>query len=333
MEEAPNSVVTDRDLTAIGNESDHVWDSRTGLAADDRAKQATPSAKGAPAEAARRPKPIELPAATAAKKETLPKVIEPQLASSVDAPPAGDGWLHELKLDGYRMQGRLDNGKVQLLTRSGLDWTHRMPALADALRTLPARTALLDGEVIVLDEHGISSFAALQAAFQQGSAQQLRYYVFDMLHFAGHSLRELPLGDRKQLVETLLSSAPDGPIRLSQDIRVDASAFFQEACRSGAEGVVSKRADAKYLSGRSASWVKAKCGYRQELVIGGFTLPSNGDDGLGALLLGYYQDGKLIYAGHATVCAANSQAAGKHTQRHQSLCEGRDGCRPRRTLG
>ncbi len=301
VDEAPDSVVTHRDLPAIAEASDHVWDSRTGLAADERAKQATPTKKQSksPAKAA----PIKLPKDSPAKQEKLPEFITPQLASLVDSPPNGQEWLHELKLDGYRMQARIHRGakevQVQLLTRSGLDWTYRMPALAEALRTLPVKSALLDGEVIVLDEAGISSFSALQAAFQQGAANQLLFYVFDLLHLDGYSLRELPLSDRKHLLEQLLSSVPDGAIRLSQDLRGDGADLYHEACRMGAEGVVSKRADATYCSGRSASWVKSKCGHRQEMVIGGFTLPSDGGDGLGALLLGYYQDGKLRYAGRA----------------------------------
>ncbi len=305
VDEAPNSVVTQRDLAEIGAASDHVWDSRSGLAADERAKQnksvpnKTTPTKVTPRKAATKREPVTLPQETDAKTEALPQFIEPQLASLAESPPKGEGWLHELKLDGYRMQARLDGKKVQLLTRSGLDWTHRMPTLAAALQALPVKSALLDGEVLVLDQEGLSSFSALQASFQNGSAHELLFYFFDLLHLDGHSLRELPLSDRKQLLETLLDSAPDGQLRLSQDIRQDAATFFKEACGRGAEGVVSKRADARYLSGRSASWVKAKCGYRQELVIGGFTLPSHGGDGLGALLLGYYQDGELRYAGRA----------------------------------
>ena len=301
VDEAPDSVVTHRDLAAIGEQSDHVWDSRTGLAADERAKQAKPAAGQTKAAAKNkvRPRPVPLPEQITATREPLPDFIPPQLASLAEKPPKGDGWLHELKLDGYRMQARLDGKRAQLLTRSGLDWTHRMPALAAALRQLPVKSALLDGEVIVLDQDGLSSFAALQAAFQQGSAHELLYYLFDLLHLDGHSLRQMPLSDRKQLLEKLLSTFTESPLRLSQDIRHDGATFFKEACRMGAEGVVSKRADAAYLSGRSASWVKAKCGHRQELVIGGFTLPSNGSDGLGALLLGYYQGSALHYAGRA----------------------------------
>jgi bifunctional non-homologous end joining protein LigD len=292
VDEAPNSVITHRDLDAIGSAADHVWDSRTGLAADERAKSAAPKKK-----APKKPTSITIP--KGAKAESLPKFIAPQLASASEQPPTGKDWLHELKLDGYRMQARLEGGKVQLLTRSGLDWTHRMRSLATSLEQLSAKAALLDGEVIVLDERGISSFAALQAAFQEGAKHALHYYAFDMLHLDGYSVRSLPLTERKTMLADLIEGLDDDAIRISEHVRDEKAAIFDEVCRHGAEGVVSKRADSVYLSGRSASWVKVKCGLRQEFVIGGFTLPSKGGKGIGALLLGYYQDGKLIYAGRA----------------------------------
>jgi bifunctional non-homologous end joining protein LigD len=291
VEEAPNSVITHRDLDAIASAADHVWDSRTGLAADERAKSA--DSKKAP----KKRSSIAIP--KGAKAEPLPKFIPPQLASTSERPPIGKDWLHELKLDGYRMQARLDGGKVQLLTRSGLDWTHRMRSIATSLEALSAKTALLDGEVIVLDERGISSFAALQAAFQEGAKHALHYYLFDLLHLDGHSLRDRPLTERKTLLADLIDDLDDDTVRLSEHVRDEKAAIFEDVCRHGAEGIVSKRAESVYLSGRSASWVKVKCGLRQEFVIGGFTLPSKGGKGIGALLLGYHQDGKLIYAGRA----------------------------------
>ncbi|HEY2000770.1 MAG TPA: DNA ligase D, partial [Acidobacteriaceae bacterium] len=290
VDEAPNSVITHRDLDGIASAADHVWDSRTGLAADERAKSAD-SKKKAPKKSSS----IAIP--KGAKAEPLPKFIPPQLASTSERPPIGKDWLHELKLDGYRMQARLEGGKAQLLTRSGLDWTHRMRSIATSLEALSAKTALLDGEVIVLDERGISSFAALQAAFQEGAKHALHYYLFDLLHLDGHSLRDRPLTERKSLLADLIEDLDDDTIRLSEHVRDEKAAIFEDACRHGAEGIVSKRADSVYLSGRSASWVKVKCGLRQEFVIGGFTLPSKGGKGIGALLLGYHQDGKLIYAG------------------------------------
>jgi len=295
VDEAPDSVITQRDLDAIASASDHVWDSRTGLAADERAKVAAGSQKKTAKTAKKRS--IAIP--KGAKTEPLPKFIPPQLASASERPPTGKDWLHELKLDGYRMQARVEDGKVQLLTRSGLDWTHRMRPLATSLAGLSAKAALLDGEVIVLDENGISSFAALQSAFQEGAKHPLHYYVFDLLHLEGHNLRTLPLTERKNLLAQLVEELDDDAIRVSEHVRDEKAAIFDEACRHGAEGIVSKRADSVYLSGRSASWVKVKCGLRQEFVIGGFTLPTKGGDGLGALLLGYYQDEKLIYAGRA----------------------------------
>lgn len=290
VDEEPDSVITHRDLEAIGSASDHVWDSRTGLAADERAKSADSKKK-----VTKKHSSVAVP--KGAKAEALPAFIAPQLASASELPPAGKDWLHELKLDGYRMQARLENNKVQLLTRSGLDWTHRMRSLATSLESLSAKTALLDGEVIVLDERGISSFAALQAAFQEGARHALHFYVFDLLHLDGHSLRNLPLTERKSLLADLIEGLDDDAIRLSEHVRDENAAIFDEVCRHGAEGIVSKRADSQYVSGRSASWVKVKCGLRQEFVIGGFTFPSKGGNGLGALLLGYYQDGKLLYAG------------------------------------
>ncbi len=297
VDEAPNSVVTQRDLTAIDSDADHVWDSRTGLAADERAKQERSQQK-----TSSKPKKVAAPKKTkritvpdGAKSEKLPAFVLPQLASVADRPPQSLDWLHELKLDGYRMQARIQDGDVQLLTRSGLDWTNRMGTLATALKTLPAGTALLDGEVVALDERGISSFAALQAAFQKGATHTLYYYVFDLLHLDGYSLRSLPLLDRKEMLARLIGGLDDS-IRVSDHVRDAKGAIYDEACRHGAEGVVSKRSDSVYTSGRSASWLKAKCGLRQEFVIGGFTLQKNGKS-LGALLLGYYQDGKLIYAG------------------------------------
>jgi bifunctional non-homologous end joining protein LigD len=304
VDETPNSVITHRDLDAIASASDHVWDSRTGLAADERAKAESGSQqpkKSAPKKSAPKAsvqtRSITVP--KGAKAEPMPKFVPPQLASASERPPTGKDWLHELKLDGYRMQARVENGKVQLLTRSGLDWTHRMRPVATSLAELSAKAALLDGEVIVLDERGISSFAALQAAFQEGAKHALHYYVFDLLHLDGHGLRSLPLTERKDLLAQLIETLDDDTIRLSEHVRDEKAAIFEEACSHGAEGIVSKRADSIYISGRSASWVKVKCGLRQEFVIGGFTLPSKGGDGLGALLLGYHQDEKLLYAGRA----------------------------------
>ncbi len=238
-------------------------------------------------------------------KESQPDFIPPQLALEATAPPATGDWLHELKLDGYRIQARKSGAKVALLTRKGLDWTHRMPEVAAAVAQLPAQSATLDGEVVVLGPDGNSSFADLQASFQENAQYPLTYFVFDLLHLNGRNTRGLPLRERKQLLAQLLSTLdiviPSGAkdllhrgseefqtIRLSEDIAGDGAAIFRHACELHAEGIVSKRADAPYRSTRGGDWLKSKCLREQELVIGGFTFSTEGNDRIGSLLLGYY---------------------------------------------
>lgn len=182
-------------------------------------------------------------------------------------------------------------------TRKGLDWTHRFSSIAAEVATLPARDAIFDGEVVALDDEGLSSFARLQASFQEHNDHPLTYYVFDLLHLDGHNLRNLPLIERKQLLSGLLPRPPEH-IRLSEHIQGNGQRVFNRACGVRAEGIVSKLPSGTYRSGRSTSWLKIKCKYEQEFVIGGFTPPSNGSHGIGALLLGYYDDHRhLIYAG------------------------------------
>jgi bifunctional non-homologous end joining protein LigD len=286
-EEAPDSVVTGRDLTQIGEAEDHIWDSRTGLAADER-KAAT---KISP-----RKKKVALDEYS---KESMPGFIAPALASANPEPPTGSGWVHELKLDGYRIEAHLRKGKVRLFSRNGLDWTERMSNVADALHSLDVDDAVIEGEVVVLDEKGLSDFAKLQAAFDENKPRSLTYYCFDLLHLNGHNLRDATLVKRKGQLEELLSAAADDILRYSEHLDTDGAAMFSEACRLGAEGIVSKRVDAKYFSGRNANWTKTKCIRQQEFAIGGFTPPSKGGDGLGALLLGYYDGDVFRYAGRA----------------------------------
>ncbi len=284
VEKEPNSVLTNRDMEAIGREGDHVWQSnRPESSGTDKKVSAVPFA------------PAELPG----KKEALPSFIAPQLASEAPTPPVGAHWVHELKLDGYRIQAHIDkSGKVRLFTRSGLEWTHRMPLIVRELGRLKVENAILDGEVVVLDADGQSSFAKLQAAFEEGASHPLTYFVFDLLHLNGHNLRHEPLAERKQILAQMLETLPEHEvIRYGQHIETEGAPIFDAACKMGAEGIVSKRSDSVYTSGRSKSWIKIKCVRRQEFVIGGFTKPANGTEGIGALVLGYYDGKKLIYAG------------------------------------
>jgi bifunctional non-homologous end joining protein LigD len=301
-DEQPDSVVTGRSLEEIAQNEDHVWNSKETAKGNAWYRKDT-GAAGARASSdkgtkARRSKSVarELKVPEGAPKEKLPEFITPELALQATTPPIGAGWLHELKLDGYRIQARKDGDKVQLLTRTGLDWTHRMKTIAALVGELPVERVILDGEVVVLAENGTTSFADLQAAFQEGVKKPLSYFAFDLLHLNGHNLRGLPLIERKGLLATLLEG--DGEfLRFSEHLESDGRVIFEKACEMHVEGIVSKRTASRYSSGRGGSWLKVKCVHEQEFVIGGFTLPSNGTHGVGALLLGYYDGGKLIYAG------------------------------------
>ena len=306
-EAEPNSIVTGRDLDEIAGSQDHVWNSKDTAKGKAwyRNDELPPSAKNAaatkgPPNRAAAIKPSYSPRLTAilraAPKETLPAFIAPELAQPASNPPKAAGWVHELKLDGYRIQVRKDEARVRLLTRTGLDWTHRMRPIAQLAKDLPAGCAILDGEVVVLGEDGLSSFADLQAAFQEGARKPLTYFAFDLLHLDGHNLRGLPLIDRKAILAQLLKGV-DGDVRFSEHLQADGEIVLRKACELHAEGIVSKRAASSYVSGRGGDWLKLKCVHEQEFVIGGFTEPSNGSHGVGALLLGYYDAGRLVYSG------------------------------------
>jgi bifunctional non-homologous end joining protein LigD len=230
----------------------------------------------------------------------LPARLAPQLATLVDAAPEGDDWLHEIKFDGYRLLCHLDHGRVRLESRGGHDWSERFPSAAAALAALPARTALLDGEAIVRDEHGVSRFQALQAALGRGArAAGVELALFDCVHLDGRNLAGARLVGRKELLEGLLEELPAGsPLLYSAHQLGRGPEFFAASCESGLEGILSKRADAPYRSGRSRDWLKVKCSQRQELVIAGWTEPRGSRVGLGALLLGAHDaQGKLRYCG------------------------------------
>lgn len=297
-DKSPNSVLTGRSLDEIAAQKDHVWNSK-GSDSETPVEQTKSKAKPKRSAASRTTQSASFDL-TSFPQEKLPGFIPPQLATQSTSPPGGDIWLHEIKLDGYRIQAHKDGEKVSLLTRTGLDWTHRMKDIATEIARLPVETAIFDGEVVVLLPNGTTSFANLQASFREGERHTLTYFVFDLLHLDGHNLRGAELSQRKSILAKVIApiSGEEAIVRLSEDVSMDGATVFAKACSLHAEGIVSKRATGKYQSGRSSSWVKIKCSYEQEFVIGGFTLPSNGIHGVGALLLGYYDgDGKLVYAG------------------------------------
>jgi DNA ligase D-like protein (predicted ligase) len=226
----------------------------------------------------------------------LPQWIPPQLSQLVERAPSGPQWLHEIKLDGFRMAARIDRGHAKLLTRTGLDWSAKYPAVLWALAAVQAKTAYLDGELCGLGEDGLPSFAETQAATDGAGGAHLVFYAFDLLHLDGRDTARLPLAERKALLEPIISGIPG--LQFNAHEIGDGELIRRYACKLGFEGVVSKKADAPYAPGNRGLWRKAKCLNRQEFVVVGWTDPEGSRPHLGALLLGYYtDDSKLIYAG------------------------------------
>lgn len=236
-----------------------------------------------------------------ARKSILPVFVEPALAEERDGPPQGKGWLHEIKHDGYRMQARIDGGKVQLLTRTGLDWTKRFPTIAKALVQLPVSSALLDGEIVAQEDSGISTFTALQTDLKSGRRDRLVYFIFDLLYCEGVNLTGVALKDRKAALEEILGATPAAlPLRYSAHMdEGDSRTIFSHACQMGLEGLLSKRADAPYRSGRGESWIKSKCALGQEFVIIGYVPSTTSRQAVGSLVLGFYDGKELVHAGRA----------------------------------
>jgi bifunctional non-homologous end joining protein LigD len=222
----------------------------------------------------------------------------PQLATLGSEPPSGDRWLHEIKYDGYRIGCIIDQKGVRLISRNGKDWTHVFPSIAEAAKKLKTRDAIIDGEVAMVMEDGRTSFAALQqAAAGTASHTPLVYFVFDLLRLNGERLDQLPLEERKRRLRALVGAKQTGRVRYAEHILGEGEKLFEHATRIGLEGIISKRRDLPYEPGRSDSWRKSKVIQRGVFVIGGVTDPEGSRVGLGALLVGYCDESRLIFAG------------------------------------
>ncbi|MFC6490076.1 DNA ligase D [Nitratireductor sp. GCM10026969] len=273
LEERPESVKTGRVVEEVAGEAPG-WSSRTGRID--------------------RPEPV-LP--KEAKKAGYPGFIAPALATLKPAPPTSGKWLHEIKFDGYRLQAHIGRRAAQLYTRSGLDWTEKFgEVLTAALSALPAREAIIDGELVVEGAGGASDFSALQADLSAGRTDRMVFYAFDLLYLDGHDLRPAPLVERKAALKALMRDAPP-VLRYSDHFEEDGAVVLQHACRLSLEGIISKDREAPYRSGRGKDWIKAKCSERQEFVIGGFVPSTTSRKAIGSLVLGYYDKGKLLHAG------------------------------------
>lgn len=286
LKELPLSVKTGRDIPEIAGEAQG---SPSASAPKKRAKSvAAEETEMSP------PDPAKV---KGTKRESLPDFIPPMLATLAKAAPTGDRWLHEIKFDGYRLQARIESGRVKLLTRSGLDWTDRfgkdVPA---ALRDLPVRTALIDGEVVVESGNGASDFSALQADLSEDRADRFVFYGFDLLHLDGYDLRPLPLIERKVMLEHILADAA-APLRYSAHFEETGATVLRHACRLSLEGIISKTRNSPYREGRGKAWIKSKCSARQEFVIGGYMPSTAARNAIGSLVLGVYEGDTLIHVG------------------------------------
>jgi bifunctional non-homologous end joining protein LigD len=272
----PLSVETGRSLEAIAEDRDRVWDSGKG--------ETTP-----------RHPPDHI---RGARKGRIPGNLKPQLATPATAAPAGPDWVHEIKYDGYRLFADIEHGEVRLITRNGLDWTGKFPELARAFAQLPVETALIDGELVHLAADGTTNFSGLQNAIATGKTGTLNFFAFDLLQRDGWDLTQASLEDRKAALADIIPPDAAGMLRYSDHQQGHGPAVLRQASSLGLEGIVSKRRDAAYRSGRGGAWLKVKCRNREEIVVIGFTDPEGKREGFGALLAGYYDpSGTLRYAG------------------------------------
>lgn len=242
------------------------------------------------------------------KKAPMPDFVPPQLATLVKGAPSGKRWIHEIKLDGYRLQARIESGKVKLLTRTGLDWTHKFgEAVVAALENLPVRRAIIDGEIAVNAGAGATDFSLLQQDLSEGRTDRFTFFAFDLVYLDGLELSGARLLDRKEALRTILAAGGD-VLRYSEHFDDEGGLVLKHACRLSLEGIISKVGDAAYRGGRGRDWVKSKCSARQEFVIAGYIPSSVSNRAIGTLVMGYYDNGKLRHAGRVGTGYSNKVA-------------------------
>jgi len=252
--------------------------------------------KAAPKAVAPRPRSTK---SKGTRGHALPATLEPQLATLVDKVPGNEGWVYELKYDGVRLLSRCDGDDIRCISRNGLDWTHKVAPIVEALQALKLSGAWLDGELIATDPNGRSDFSLLQHVREQGRLDELQYRVFDLLYWNGEDLRDQPLSQRKAAMDAAFAKLPGkGPIQLSDQIHSDSAQLIARVCNQHLEGVIAKKVDAPYVGGRSDSWLKIKCHREQEFVVGGAAfLPGRGTGTFSSLLVGVKAGKGLRYVG------------------------------------
>ncbi len=293
VSEQRESVLSGRLLEQIAKDADRFW-------IEDKEK--TRKSKSAKRKSSSKTliEQIDVKRLSRSEMAEMPEQFDVQLATLTAKVPAGEDWLHELKLDGYRIVTLLQNGSARIATQNGNDWTKKLPEIARAVAELPVTSAVFDGEVVAVDGQGITDFQRLQNSLKKGGNRALIYYIFDLPYLQGFDLSQVSLLERKKLLaRVLLAKNPEneGILRYNDHIRGQGETVIAHACRYAMEGVVSKKVDSPYQGRRTRTWLKTKCLQRQEFVIGGFTKPEGSRTGFGALLLGYYSGGKLVYCG------------------------------------
>ena len=316
LEEMPNSAASRRTMEQIAEGRSRVWHSNKPASEQSsrriapkkprgvkgaREKRA-PRARAKPDSKSKKEKAAgslrDITRMSGARRREMPDFVTPSLATLSAGAPSSAGWVHEIKFDGYRIQARIGSGKVQLRTRTGLDWTDKFPTVAAAFMALKRHDAIIDGEIVSGDSRGVADFSALQDDLRSGRHDRLVYYAFDLLHFNGYDLTGSTQLDRKQALASLIGTLPpDGVVRLSDHFETDGPHMLQLAARMKLEGIVSKRREAPYRSGRNGDWLKIKCSNSQELVVAGYGPSDVSPRRVAALVLGYYDKLGFTYAG------------------------------------
>jgi bifunctional non-homologous end joining protein LigD len=293
VREFTDSVETERAMDEIAK-GDAVWHSNRGAAKkNDKLKEE---------KAVDHPKKqiakVDVTKLKGAKKGRIPSKVSPQLATLIDEPPPGKGWISEIKFDGYRMVARIDDGDVKIYSRNGNVWTAKLPTIAKSLSKLNVKQAWVDGEIVVLDDEGKSNFSKLKDALGGADPRNVFFFLFDILYLDGYNTMGCGQVDRKRLLESVLGNDPPPFIKYSDHMDEAPEAIQDRACQMHLEGIIVKAADAPYRQARTRSWLKLKCIQREEFVVIGYTDPQGTRAGLGALHLGYYdKEGDLHYAG------------------------------------
>lgn len=299
--EQPNSVLTEQSIDDIANNYNKIWGKNGVTKRDPKPKKSTARKKSNLSDIK-----INL------KRSTFPTLIHPQLATLVDKPPTGKNWIHEIKFDGYRLIAYKKGKKVNLLTRNNNDWTNKFKSLANAISQLPIDNLVLDGEVVVLDNHQHSDFQLLQNAIQEQDTI-FYYYIFDLIYFSKFNLMSLSLIERKSILENLINSQDSEIIRYSDHVSGAGKDVFNKSCKLGLEGIVSKNSDSIYSQKRDTNWLKIKCIKRQEFVIGGFN-KSTRRQGFRSLMLGTFnKSGELNYNGNVGTGFTNASLQSIYT--------------------